>query len=236
MADLTLVIPWDRSRDRHRRDAFRYTAAFWRAALPGVPTVIGRCPPPWRKAVAVREAVARACSERVLIVDADVIVPGIERALDLDGWVTPHHYFYRLTEEATARVIEGWPPELAARVRSNLARAPYNQFLTGGAVLLPRDLALDVPGDPRFVGWGGQDWSWGQALRTLVGEPRRAHLVAYHLWHPPQPRRSGDRGSPENEALRQRYANASRDPKRMRALVDEAKAHYPERSDRVHGG
>ena len=85
--------------------------------------------------------------------------------------------------------------------------------------MLPRKLALDIPLDPRFVGWGGEDLAWGYALTTLAGEPWRSDEPLYHLWHPTPARQSRKLGSSENERVRRLYREARLFVTDMEALV-----------------
>ena len=86
------------------------------------------------------------------------------------------------------------------------------------------------PMDPRFLGWGGEDAAWGQALRRLYGPPAQFDGALTHLWHVHQVARivGGTIYKPELPAasdllIRYGRAYAEGEPA-MRALVDEARA------------
>lgn len=103
-----------------------------------------------------------------------------------------------------------------------LIEPPYLGTEGGGIVVLRRELYEACPLDPRFVGWGSEDDSWGMALRTLHGPPLRIRQPLVHLYHPPQPRATRSWGSVEGRTLRKRYARASGNPSAMRSLIEEA--------------
>lgn len=222
---VTVVVPLSITCE-HRERAWAYVRERWAKDHPNWPIVVGLCTDLWRKAVAVTNGVHAAPEGSIVIVtDADVWTPGISESVDpvRSGrpWSKPHSRFVRLTEAATERVLAGADLESIGGIATNRAERPYRQTLAGGVVVLPRETALEVPGDPRFTGWGGQDTSWGTALRTLAGAPHVGNLTTYHLWHPPQERVARNVGKPENEALKERYLAARKYPKVMRELIAE---------------
>lgn len=154
--------------------------------------------------------------------DGDCWSDGIHEALqhvDSAGWAVPHRMLCRLTEAATSRVLAGE----AVDEQDDFAERPYKGFECGTLFVARRDVLLDVPPDVRFVGWGQEEQSLSLALNCLIGPPWRGRPPCFHLWHPPQPRRSRGIGNDANLALYRRYRSARNDPVRMRALVDEAK-------------
>jgi hypothetical protein len=208
-----------------RLDNWQYVQARWRAEYLQWPIINGWCPDPWRKAVAMINGAHAAPYSPLIISDADVWTPGIEEAvqmsLDLDTWVKPHHRLIRLNQRATEAALAG---EDLSTFRDNpdaWEEKPYRQTPTGAVVIMPKRILNDTPPDPRFVGWGGQDYSWGLMLETLHGRPASPHLITYHLWHPPPPRLNRHAGSHENEALKKRYKAAHKNPQVMRALIEE---------------
>lgn len=176
---------------------------------------------PWIKAHAVRDGLSRCDADTVVIADADVWTDGNGEAVasvesGAVRWAIPFRGVFRLSPEATLKLLAGrrWEDH-------GLAESAYLGVPGGGIVTMPRQLALEVPFDPRFVGWGGEDTAIGQALWTLAGPPRRVKLPLVHLWHPPQARISRRHGSLESRALEARYIAAANDAAAMRALLDE---------------
>jgi hypothetical protein len=188
--------------------------------------VRGTCAGEWCKAEAVTDALQHANDRVLVIADSDCWSDGIWPAYDavLGGapWAIPHEQVLRLSSTQTENVIPG------GRLKNlDLERWAYPGVPGGGIVVIRRDVYEQVPLDPRFRGWGGEDWSWGRALWTLVGSPVRFDYDLFHLWHPPQPRAVTYRnaGSETSEQLRRRYDAATDDPEAMAALIEEAHAH-----------
>lgn len=181
---------------------------------------------PWIKAAAVTPAVEASSADLVVMADADCWSPGLPAAIEAvaDGapWAIPHQLVHRLTSAATGAVYDG-TVALDTIEPSHCEQDPYRGFAGGGIVALPRGTYLDVPLDPRFGGWGGEDESWARALSTLVGDPWRGSGPLFHLWHPPQLRMNRRHGSRESEALTFAYRQAKGRPNRMRALVEEGR-------------
>lgn len=205
----------------HRAQALMYVIS--RHAENGWPIVLGHhTEGPWRKALAVRDALDQTDATTLVIADADVWTNGLPEAVTAvrEGvaWAVPHRGVYRLTEASTALYAAGHDLE-----GLELAERPYLGFEGGGITIVRRDVYEDCPLDARFVGWGSEDDAWGFALRTLYGPACRptGHVPLVHLWHPPQQRDTRARGSMESWELRKRYARAQGNPDAMRALVRE---------------
>lgn len=218
MPAVEIVVPW--------RPGCPYRERAWAWLRPRLERIGRVCeapgPDPWVKARAVMPAVA-ACPGRaiVAVVDADVWcddLPAAVAAIEAGaGWAIPHDRVHRLTHDATPAVLAGgdWRDK-------PLAQKPYTGVAGGGIVVARRETLLDVPLDPRFVGWGQEDESWAAALDTLAGPPWRGTAPLVHLWHPPQQRLCRRRGSVEGWHLRRRYFHARDSPAAMRQLLDEA--------------
>ena len=217
---ISVVVPW-RDGCRHRQRALDHVVAWWSQF--GVEVVLGDCPTTgWCKAAAVADGLELATGDVLVIADADVVLADPDdfaRAVDAlgsHGWAVPHRKVHRWDDTQTARIIDGDEPQgTASRV--------HDGVLGGGIVILTRALYEAVPLDPRFVGWGQEDESWGFALRRLAGSPHRGRSDLWHLWHPPADRMNRKWGSEQSKQLGKRYELA-RSPERMRQLIDEAKA------------
>lgn len=194
---------------------------------------------PWCKAAAVEDGMlsSRFDADIVVVHDADCWSDGLADAVsnvaesltrrNIPQWAIPHGDVHRLTPAATAEVLAGRDPHpgmpLVPHHDGGHTR-PYGGMAGGGIVVLTRDAYEQVPLDPRFLGWGGEDESWGLALTTLLGPPWRGDAPLYHLWHPPEERLNRHVGSAATRALTVRYQYAAKDgPAAMRALVDEAR-------------
>jgi hypothetical protein len=181
---------------------------------------VGEGGDPWIKADAVLPALLESAAEIVIVADADVWCDGLPAAVEAieDGapWAVPHATVHRLDEEGSRRYMAGESFEGLP-----LDRRPYRGVMGGGYVVAPRETLLEVPLDPRFVGWGQEDLSWALALTTLAGGRWRGRAPLVHLWHPPQQRLSMKIGSKAGRALWKRYQAAANDPAAMRDLIGE---------------
>lgn len=219
-----VIVPW-RAGCPHRESAWRWVRARWVEA--GWAMTVAELPDgPWVKAHAVNPAAQASAADVVVVADADCWSPAVGDAVAMveagRAWAMPHGRVWRFNEGFTQSVLVGADP---AACRPEWAtETPYWGVAGGGIVALRRDVALDVPLDPRFEGWGGEDHAWGFALRTLYGDPWRTEAPLWHLWHPPEPRMTRKVGSMRSELLRRRYFSAQGSVEAMRALVDEAKA------------
>lgn len=184
----------------------------------------------WSKGRAIADAAARAHGDILVIHDADSTVDTLHTAISAVAagapWAVPHSRIHRLHERETATWLAGPPPtvlpSITARQRE---RTAYASVYGGGITVVHRDVMCDVPIDPRFEGWGGEDLAWGRALRTLHGEPPQCGGGLVHLWHPKAPTHRKVNGPLDaTEELAGRYARADGRPDEMRALLDELPA------------
>lgn len=211
-----VVVPWQGSCS-HRERAWD-----WCKRRYDWPTTFGFGATPWCKAQAVMPAIELSDAEVVVVADADVWTDGLAAAIAavVDGapFAVPHTMVNRLTEAGTAALIAGEPWQ-----RQEVVEPPNVGRIGGGFVVARREDLLRVPMDPRFVGWGQEDTSWGVALRHLLGEPWRGSHDLVHLWHPPQERISRKYGSHDGRRLWLRYLEARKSPDEMEALIEEAR-------------
>lgn len=199
----------------HRKKALEFT----RKRYPW-PVTVAEGGEPWSKGAALRPAVEAATADILIVADSDCVTEGLPAAIEAvkDGapFAVPHGKVYRLTEAGTDRFME------SGEYGHPFDRRPYRGMAGGGFVVAPRETLLDCPPDPRFKFWGQEDESWALALTCLHGMPWRGDADLIHLYHPPAPRMSRRKGSPESWALYRRYRDAARDPLAMRKLIEEA--------------
>jgi hypothetical protein len=204
----------------------RARALEWCRLRYGGPVTIAGGEPPWSKAKVAMPAIERSRAEVVVCADADVWCDGLQDAIEAvqDGapYAIPHTLVHRLSKAGTAEVLAG-----ADWREQPLDQPPYVGIEGGGYIVARRETLLEVPLDPRFVGWGQEDHSWGMALFTLLGTPWRGNADLVHLWHPPQDRMTRKYGSIEGRVLWRRYVQARRDKSQMRALLEESRDAYP---------
>lgn len=227
----SVLIPWGGC-DPHRLNALRWVTARYETL--GWQVQLGTCPDgPWCKAAAVADALQHATSDRLVIADADAwcdqIVEAVA-ALDTHQWAIPHRLVHRLSLAATEGLLAGGGPPVPPPA-SALDNPPYYGTIGGGIVAIRRDTYEQIPMDPRFRGWGGEDHAWGIALQKLAGRRWQGTGHLLHLWHPPQPEAPEVRGprarqtipDPANRALDRRYRDAKVSTRRMQSLAQEAR-------------
>ena len=185
--------------------------------------ILGELEPdqPWSKARAVQAGLAQSTTEHVVISDGDVWSGHLEQAVDMLAhfpYSVPFHEVKRLSPQATGVAL------MTGDLGGKLQQQAYRGVEGGGLLAISREHYERVPLDPRFVGWGQEDESWGMALSALLGKGWRHTEPLYHLWHPPQERQNRATGSEASRNLRNQYLRARRDLPRMQALVDEARS------------
>jgi hypothetical protein len=195
-------------------DGYRCAALDWvrmRWRIQGYEPIVGRGDTAaWSKAAAVRDALDRSDADVLVVADADVWCNEIARAIravetGATRWAVPHRLVVRLTEAATRRVYAGEP--LSRQLPAVKAHA--TGVVGGGIVVLTRELYNDVPLDPRFIGWGGEDHAWGYALHHIAGPCwRNPDADLFHLWHRSDAVDDAHFGSSANDALYRRYRDA----------------------------
>ena len=231
-----VVVPWLGGCE-HRERAWAWVRGQYEANHPDWDLVVAEADPgPWCKAAPVMSAVRCSTADVIVVADSDVWHPRIELAVEavesgLTGWAIPHRGVFRLTEQGTAQLLAGaedWE-------RLPLDQPPYRGTEGGGITVLRRETLLEVPLDPRFVGWGQEDEAFGWALRCVVGMAWRGRGPLFHLWHPPQERLSRRWGSLAGKALYRRYRAASSSPEAMRALLEEIHEPSPTDANAVRG-
>lgn len=212
----------------HRAAALQWVTDRYMAEHPDWELVYasGDTPDGYSRSQAVIAGAYMASGDLLLVTDGDVwcdATNATQAAVEA-GWAIPHRLLHRLSVESTELVLAGadWHG-LPLSTDNPQDSRPHAMSPTGAMVAIRRDVLLDVPPDPRFVGWGQEDQAWAYALRCLVGQPWQGSEDLVHLWHPPQPRRSRVIGSEAGKQLKQRYVQGSRDPAAMRALIEEAR-------------
>lgn len=229
-----LVIPFrDDPNDGRRRRLLEWCVNQWWNI--GFHPTVGITDPkqPWIKAAAVAQALdalSPADDDLLAIVDADVFTADLFLAFDAvdrgNLWAIPHVTVQRLNEWATDSILAGENPVTGFGPTGHEEPAHLG-MVGGGATVLPVKLYRQVPLDPRFVGWGQEDESWGVALSTMFGEPFRIPGVLWHLWHKPAERLDREIGSEEGVSVRARYWQARGNPQMMRLVLDQIPTREP---------
>src|SRR5690606_4988552 len=107
----------------------------------------------WAKGEAIRNGMALASGDVLVVLDADLILPGLAETVEVVrarkvAWAMPYSDLHRLTAEASADVLDGTAPHPSLPV----AEKVYEGVQGGGCVVVDRATAERVPPDPRFRG------------------------------------------------------------------------------------
>lgn len=214
--------------DDEHRTAARYWVTNWYTARGYRVTTGTATGTRWCKADAFNDAVAASTADAVVLADADsfpladALTEAVGKVARF-GWAAPFHRVQRLDQAATAQLLVCDPATTDIPPDVRLEAEVHDILPGGGIVVMDRQLAVDCgPFDPRFAGYGGEDFALGNAARTFCGN--YAHVstagVLFHLWHP----RAGAM-SADTKHLVNRYRLAKFDADRMRALIDEWRRH-----------
>lgn len=247
--------------DPARLRNWKWLEEYWRSHLIDCEIVIGRDkrseyrrrnrnPLPFSKAVAVNDAFRKSRGDIIVILDADALLRARvlhhvaerlrqQREVGVQTWFVPYEHLYRLRRPFTERLLESDPchpiyiptPPPPYDIDNKDGSGPINTY---GAMcqVMPREAFETVGGmDPRFRGWGAEDFAFALALECLWGPVLHTPNDILHLWHPSVIAGQGaswtvkmwpnQTGPGINNALGARYQKARGNPEAMRALVDE---------------
>lgn len=261
---ISLIIPFQ-SDDPQRLANWAWLKRYWRSHLPGAEIIMGRdavsvADPsiPFSKSCAVNDGARRATGDIFAIVDADGYVDADSvqhcanriRSIRKCGhrlWFVPYRHFYRLTAEASAKLLQSSPrhpivipsPPPAGDIMDT-GGSQFGHWYGAMIQILSRE-AFEIVGgwDERFRGWGGEDHAAMRATDTLYAPHKTVPEQVLHIWHMML---KVDSKAPwvgwnervwksqvhngANDALSGRYYGAYRNVKRMRELVNEWKAKF----------
>jgi hypothetical protein len=217
----SVIIPYSNTAE-DRETALNFVYSWWKKNFPDWEILVSS-PVPWAKAVACHFGVRKAKYNTLIIADADSFIHEptelISYAQLVESgaakWVVPHNKVHRLTEQATQTLYK---EDLLNINKTHYP--PYMSCFGGGMVILSKEAWKESGGmDVRFIGWGGEDRSFGYALETLVGPVHKGHSKLIHLYHDNQ----GPRNPVSKNTVRviQEYQKARFRPVLMRKIRDE---------------
>jgi hypothetical protein len=235
-----------------RERNWNWLREYWRVNLPGAEVVIGRdaeairSQTPFSKSAAINDAASRALGDVFVVVDADIYIPAqtiVDCAKEIrlavskgrKLWFVPYRKIFRLTEEASRKLLES-SPKRPVTPTDGIQAMTVGHWWGAMIQMMPREAFETVGGwDPRFKGWGGEDRAAMVAMDTLYGPHKTFRGEVLHIWHPVITRPSADNDrvksrmwanqdpSQYNNVLSGRYFASQWNVKRMRRLVDEFK-------------
>lgn len=203
---ISIIIPFRAPRHADERVRnLKWLKRYWKVQLPGAEIIIGDDPDthkPFSKSVAINNAVAKSRGDVLVLVDADGYLPAehvmhcvteIRHARERGHklWFVPYRRFYRLTNEATLRILNSnprRPHEFPTEMDEHIIKGtdPTVAHWHGAVIqILPREAFETVGGwDERFRGWGSEDMSAMRAVDVLYGLHKTLPVRVMHLWHP----------------------------------------------------
>lgn len=208
---ISILVPFHCSDHGHQRvKNWHWLKEYWECHLPGAEIIMGEDPflelhPEWpfSKSVAVNNAASKAMGDIFVIVDADgyfssdaVLKAAHEiRAARRRGhrlWFVPYRHFFRLTEDASKRLMATPPCHPLQFPKppdpddiQNTSGSQAGHWFGAGIQIMPREAFEEVGGwDPRFRGWGGEDHSAMRAMDTLFSRHKTLPEQFLHVWHP----------------------------------------------------
>lgn len=220
MTEFSIVIPWRDGGCEHRRAALGAVRRHLEASFPEAPILLADDGlQPWARGASIDQAIAAAPGELLFVCDADLLLDPAQIRAALDaaaaepGQVIPFDLYRYLTREASEAALQLPPVTGWARLSSKFTMTSS----VSGAMAISRESWRRAGGhDPRFRGWGCQDYGFMFAASTVVAPLRRIPGPVPHLWHP------GDEIRPKaNPALMGRYQEAAGDREAMAALLAE---------------
>lgn len=246
---ISLLVPF-RDDGEHRSRTWQWLRQYWFSQLGSVEIIQGRdYSYPFNKASAVNDAAARSRGRVLIILDADAYLDArvVQECADkIDAavaagkrrWFMPYTELYRLSRDVTEDILRTdprnpyWvpsPPPVEWLEEDSQTSQSYGHEFGAMIQIMPKEAFFLVGGeDPRYNGgWGSEDSSMLRALDTLYCQHENTQNDLLHLWHLrpghgwTDRRWIGQRWSPSNLRLTQRYANATGEPGFMRQLVDE---------------
>lgn len=141
-------------------------------------------PDPFTRAAA-RNQIADAVGDGVVIFhDADMLIPDeayakLARKAESGRLVIGFDQYRHLSIDQTIKILHGADPWQMTTPHMT------QSWSVGGVFALTVEAWREVGGmDPRFRGWGGEDFAFAHACSLVLGPIQRLGTPAVHLWHP----------------------------------------------------
>lgn len=182
---ITIGIPW-RGGDEWRARSFRYVEAHVGQVYGA--TVLdadsGR-DGPFNRSAARNILVSFAMQADVIILnDADMVAPVdayhvmAQVAKETERLVIGYQQYRALDGPSSSAVLEGADPFSMEPIGTT------EGWSVGGIIAITPAAWLNVGGmDPRFRGWGCEDFAFAHAASVVLGPNLRVETPAVHLWH-----------------------------------------------------
>ena len=187
---------------------------------------------PFSRSASRNKAADESTGGILVFLDADSYVPlwQLRQAVGLawapnQNWCFPYDLYYSLTAPGSMKFMTGL--EVDDRDSVYVFPDPVDSFdrpaSVGGCVVVSRFAFETVRGyDERFIGWAFEDRAFAYSLEVYFGLVARVPGPLYHLWHPDvETDKFNHPHMRANQALCNRYAEASKNEFEMRKLIKE---------------
>jgi len=240
---VSILVPF---RPERRNDVrikhWRWIRQRWEHVLPGVEIVEGTTDSvPFSKSQAINDAYRKSSGDILITADADTwierehILHALDQASAIPHAVVPWTNCYRMTRTDSTEICNSDPAgpfpvtqEMVSRIDDDAPPSPASLAMV---VVIQRRAFEAVGGmDPRFLGWGGEDTSFGLACWTLLGPTILLLGNAWSLYHARPKKHNTTRGEQRiwrddvgdiNFDLWQRYYDAKEKPATMTGICGE---------------
>jgi len=151
-------------------------------------------PHSWRKSWAYNVGANEARSPLIVCHDADILVPAKYASEILSAFKESslqaafmQRFLFCFTQQQTDEFLE------TAQVPISIAPERVRQNWKGGTLAIRRDAFFEIGGfDETFVDWTGEDLEFYDRCGAISCS-RYGYVPFIHLWHPPQPSKSGNK-------------------------------------------
>ena len=237
---ISLLVPFrDNSPNQSRLKVWSWLLQFWKNELPDAEIVMGDDDgKPFSKTCAVNDAFKKSTGDIIVILDADCYInPAViiycaneirkARLKNEALWFLPYRNLYRLTDEATQKLLDSNPTNAFQLTNTpdkndieNSNNHSYGHWFGALIQIMPREAFQFVGGmDPSFRGWGGEDVSFVRVLNTLYGTNRTTKNAVYTLSH----HQIGEKLTKQWEGQEKPYINSNRSIKYKKAYQNKNK-------------
>lgn len=231
MTEVAVVMAYRDMGDRHRREAFEFTRAWYQRMGFDVCVDAGDSDATFTRASAINRAIRATDAETIVQADPDSLVPyrqlfaAFDAAQSGHGLVVAFTRYCYLTRAATmpymTRLRQGGGMPLPT---PDTWCAEIGRGGVGNVVAFSRETWRLCRGfDERFPLWGGDDAVFAYSAEAMTGvTTRRVEGDMVHLWHPRLPQSvPGHPGYAEQFAILAQYRDAAAlGPAVVRALVE----------------
>jgi hypothetical protein len=225
-ASVSVVVPW-RAGDRQRQRVWTWIREYWESHYPEFELIeIDSGDEPFTRGTSINAGVEKSSGDVLILSDADTLVAHVEEAVALATkgyWVIAYAQgrYCSLREETTEKLLASDPHGQIIEPTADQCRAVIDAF--SGCLVMPRAAFERVDGfDPRFLGWGHEDFAFMYALDTLWRPYERASGYALHFYHEHREEERFDQPHiKENKALVEEYQLHFGNPSSMGRYIRE---------------